>query len=212
AHTSAAQFHVQQLSRLLQPTLTTRACIHAILQDHRAHGGEGAGGKDQGAASSGMGPAPPEAGTRVHSGRAETSSRVLQDSCDRRGGGDGVSRGAVDGGSAKQGTPGNLEAEGIGGEEDIWSQLMGALEATEEQKAAMRSQVSAMAELAEDLQGTLGVMRRLEALLVDRNQTLEGEMTEIQTAKFVLWVTRNTACVHMLNQLWEHVHGGVGGR
>ncbi|CAN0562110.1 unnamed protein product, partial [Ectocarpus sp. 12 AP-2014] len=32
AHTSAADFHLAQLSRLLLPTLTTRVCMHAVLQ------------------------------------------------------------------------------------------------------------------------------------------------------------------------------------
>ncbi len=31
-HTSAADFHLTQLSRLLLPTLTTRVCMHAVLQ------------------------------------------------------------------------------------------------------------------------------------------------------------------------------------
>lgn len=44
AHTSAADFHLAQLSRLLLPTLTTRACMHAVLQTGADKGGRGAGG------------------------------------------------------------------------------------------------------------------------------------------------------------------------
>ncbi|CAM9701038.1 unnamed protein product, partial [Choristocarpus tenellus] len=53
AHASAAQFHIQELSRLLLPTLTTRACMHAILQNRRAgkaHGVVGGEGGEQGGA------------------------------------------------------------------------------------------------------------------------------------------------------------------
>lgn len=32
-------------------------------------------------------------------------------------------------------------------------------------------------------------------------------LTPTQTAKFVLWVQKNEACVHMLNQLWDKLHG-----
>ena len=52
--------------------------------------------------------------------------------------------------------------------------------ATEEQQNAMRGQAGAIAELARDLEGTTGILRRLKLLLEDRNQTLDGEMAEIQ--------------------------------
>lgn len=38
AHVSAADFHLAQLSRLLLPTLTTRSCMHAVLQAEERHG------------------------------------------------------------------------------------------------------------------------------------------------------------------------------
>jgi hypothetical protein len=31
-------------------------------------------------------------------------------------------------------------------------------------------------------------------------------LTPTQTAKFILWITQNPACMHMLNQLWTVVH------
>lgn len=54
AHTSAADFHLAQLSRLLLPTLTTRVCMHAVLQA----GGSDAGAKTERGAVT---PGPPSA-------------------------------------------------------------------------------------------------------------------------------------------------------
>lgn len=39
---------------------------------------------------------------------------------------------------------------------------------------------------------------------------LQRILTPTQTAKFVLWVSKNKACVHMLNQLWDKLHGDAG--
>lgn len=44
----------------------------------------------------------------------------------------------------------------------------------------MRSQAGAISELAADLGSTTGILNRLKLLLADRNQTLDGEMAEIQ--------------------------------
>ena len=46
----------------------------------------------------------------------------------------------------------------------------------------MRKQAGAIADLAKELEGTTEIMDRLKVLLIDRNQTLEGEMAEIQVS------------------------------
>lgn len=44
-------------------------------------------------------------------------------------------------------------------------------------------------------------------LSIDHVGVLQRILTPTQTAKFVLWVSKNEACVHMLNQLWDKLHG-----
>lgn len=36
---------------------------------------------------------------------------------------------------------------------------------------------------------------------------LQRILTPSQSAKFVVWVSKNRACVHMLEQLWDKLHG-----
>ncbi|CAN0357602.1 unnamed protein product, partial [Laminaria digitata] len=221
AHVSAADFHLAQLSRLLLPTLTTRSCMHAVLQAEESHGIGGRISCFKGKFS------PPGKPGAAEPDEAEPRAAEL---------------GAVEPGAAAPGTVGGQEANGGGGGDggapaaavaamaakaarvaaaagqgtavlddgawlDMWTSLVAVLEATEEQQTAMRKQSGAIADLAKELEGTTEIMDRLKVLLIDRNQTLEGEMAEIQTAKFVLWVSKNKACVHMLNQLWDKLHG-----
>ncbi|CAN0076067.1 unnamed protein product [Ascophyllum nodosum] len=248
-HTSAADFHLDQLSRLLLPTLTTRACMHAVLQfDSAAPVSAAPASLCEDAKQRQDVRIPDETvdtpkgseGTRGESFLAEEAVRER---------GQGLSSSAEDGSgdcggaeAAVESPPGRTAGEGkrdggvvvaiapvgiltvsdqAGLREDVgaalvdmWSSLVEVLEATEEQQNAMRGQAGAIAELARDLEGTTGILRRLKLLLEDRNQTLDGEMAEIQriltptqTAKFVLWVSKNRACVHMLNQLWDKLHG-----
>lgn len=68
-------------------------------------------------------------------------------------------------------------------------------QATEEQQNAMRAQAGAIAELRRDLEGTTDIMNRLKLLLADRNQTLDGEMAEIQVGLFLSEVGDLDACV-----------------
>ena len=51
----------------------------------------------------------------------------------------------------------------------------------------MRKQSGAIAELAKELEGTNEIMDRLKVLLNNRNQTLEGEMAEIQVGLCFCW-------------------------
>eukprot|EP00904_Undaria_pinnatifida_P002219 jgi/Undpi1/11999/HiC_scaffold_4.g01698.m1 len=315
AHISAADFHLAQLTRLLLPTLTTRSCMHAVLQAEESHAIGGRSSKGDGRTTSdsnGDGSAcgsvcasvcgfdnngdvnkcgPAGAGAEAGSGAgaadagdvnavniggkctgdicktSPTSDACLKKACSAAGNPEAAELGAaepkpVNSGATQPGTVGGKEAcqGGNGGDAaasaasaaasavaamaaqaekvaaaeataaaagqvddgewlDMWTSLVNVLEATQEQQAEMRKQSGAIAELAKELEGTNEIMDRLKVLLNNRNQTLEGEMAEIQriltptqTAKFVLWVSKNKACVHMLNQLWDKLHGDPSSR
>ncbi|CBJ27315.1 conserved unknown protein [Ectocarpus siliculosus] len=215
AHTSAADFHLAQLSRLLLPTLTTRVCMHAVLQA----GGSGAGAKTERVAGTVTPGAPPAASADGRSenakgGFASGLSASSSSSGDAPGGDSllaSVPEDVGEGARQETAAAAAAAAAGLGGSAsatvDMWTSLVALLEATPEQQAVMHNQAGAIADLARDLEGTEEIVERLRLFLADRNQTLDGEMAAIQSAKFVLWVSKNKACVHMLNQLWDKLHG-----
>ncbi|CAM9963222.1 unnamed protein product [Ectocarpus sp. 4 AP-2014] len=246
AHTSAADFHLAQLSRLLLPTLTTRVCMHAVLQA----GGSGASAKTErvaGVVTPGVPPAASGDGRSENAQGGFASGFPAASSSGDAPRGDSLLASVPGdvGEGARQGTAAAVAAAGLGGAAsaavDMWTSLVALLEATPEQQAVMHNQAGAIADLARDLEGTEEIVERLRLLLADRNQTLDGEMAAIQntlcsflgshvplslpptlrvspqhhqriltptqSAKFVLWVSKNKACVHMLNQLWDKLHG-----
>ena len=59
---------------------------------------------------------------------------------------------------------------------------------------------------------TSAVLNRIETLIADKNESLDSEMKKLQSvfnarqiAKFLLWIEKNPACMHMLEVLWPHV-------
>ena len=84
---------------------------------------------------------------------------------------------------------------------------------TEAQQRALLAQRGTVQGMDEDLQVTSGMLADLRALIDDKNASLDQELLEVQkiltptqTAKFILWITKNPACMHMLNQLWRLVY------
>jgi hypothetical protein len=84
---------------------------------------------------------------------------------------------------------------------------------TEAQQRALLAQRGTVQGMDEDLQVTSGMLADLRALIDDKNASLDQELLEVQkiltptqTAKFILWITKNPACMHMLNQLWRFVY------
>lgn len=97
--------------------------------------------------------------------------------------------------------------------EPLWATLVKVIDATREQQAVLGGKVDVAKAMDADLHGTLYKLSSLRTLLCSKNESLEDEMAQIQriltptqTAKFILWVSRNSACMHMLNQLWTHIH------
>lgn len=70
----------------------------------------------------------------------------------------------------------------------------------------MRKQSGAIADLAKELEGTNEIMERLKVLLIDRNQTLEGEMAEIQVGPMGI-----VFCVGAVSAVGGGCGGGEGG-
>ena len=63
------------------------------------------------------------------------------------------------------------------------------------------------------LDSALHVLQELRIRLAQTGDDLDAEfnhvrriLTPTQAAKFLVWVARNKACTHMLNELWERVY------
>lgn len=126
-HTSAADFHLAQLSRLLLPTLTTRVCMHAVLQTAGGTGREGGARRHHEEPSNGTAHFTADSGsatTGASSGAAEKSFELGDGS--RRTAGIGQELGAGGGkAAAAVGSTANLD-----GGVDMWTSLVNVLEVT----------------------------------------------------------------------------------
>eukprot|EP00611_Tribonema_gayanum_P024189 TRINITY_DN5278_c0_g1_i2.p1 TRINITY_DN5278_c0_g1~~TRINITY_DN5278_c0_g1_i2.p1 ORF type:complete len:347 (+),score=138.58 TRINITY_DN5278_c0_g1_i2:385-1425(+) len=98
-------------------------------------------------------------------------------------------------------------------QDTLWNTLVRVLQITPQQEELLASKVAIAQAMDEDLHNTLQLVAGLRSLLCTKNESLDDEMAQIQrilsptqTAKFILWVSRNAACMHMLNQLWTQVH------
>lgn len=95
----------------------------------------------------------------------------------------------------------------------LWATVAAELGVTEAQQRQLLAQRATVKGMDRDLQVTSGMLADLRALIADKNATLDQELLEVQkiltptqTAKFILWITKNPACMHMLNQLWRFVY------
>lgn len=92
----------------------------------------------------------------------------------------------------------------------IWHILCEHLKVTDEQKARIKGHRSRIRLLCGELKQSLRLLGDLRGKVDVKNVSLEQEMKELQsiltpkqTAKFILWVSHNPACMQMLNKLWN---------
>jgi hypothetical protein len=95
----------------------------------------------------------------------------------------------------------------------LFRHLVKILEVTPEQAAALKDSRFVAQEMDEILKDTLSVLTELRSRLTQCGEDLETEfnnvrtiLTPSQSAKFLVWVSQNKACMHMLNELWSKVY------
>ncbi|KAJ0398620.1 hypothetical protein P43SY_007478 [Pythium insidiosum] len=83
---------------------------------------------------------------------------------------------------------------------------------TDEQKKKIQQQRAPFMSICDNLKTALGLLNELKTQVTDKNTTLDLEMDKLQNiltptqrAKFIVWVTNNQACMHLLNKLWRSV-------
>ena len=95
----------------------------------------------------------------------------------------------------------------------MFQYLVNYLQVTPEQGAALKDSRWVAHELDECLVNALSVSEELRTRLTQCGKDLEAEfntvrsiLTPTQAAKFLVWVANNSACMHMLNELWSRVY------
>ncbi|GAX28914.1 hypothetical protein FisN_20Lh228 [Fistulifera solaris] len=98
----------------------------------------------------------------------------------------------------------------------LFQYLVNYLEVTPEQAAALKDSRYVAQELDGCLETALSVLGELRNRLAQTGDDLETEfdnvrsiLTPTQAAKFLVWVANNSACMHMLNELWDRVYGNL---
>lgn len=83
---------------------------------------------------------------------------------------------------------------------------------SEDQKKKIQQQRGSISLICENLKSALGLLAELKTEVTNKNSTLDLEMDKLQNiltptqrAKFIVWVTNNQACMHLLNKLWRSV-------
>lgn len=95
----------------------------------------------------------------------------------------------------------------------LFQYLVNYLEVNPAQAAALKDSRLVAQEMDGCLEKALVVLGELRQRLTQTGEDLETEfnnvrsiLTPTQAAKFLVWVANNSACIHMLNELWERVY------
>lgn len=183
---SAIEFHLRNIERLLMPTQTTSVVV-AAMEAGRQHDGSSSSLLDR-AASGGVAVLKVDKKESPASGNTQAESDL----------------------SLPFDT---INANEKMGRKALFQYLVNYLEITPEQAIALRDSRFVAQELDQCLEKALAVLAELRDRLFQTGEDLEGEfntvrntLTPTQAAKFLVWVARNKACIHMLNELWERVY------
>jgi len=113
---------------------------------------------------------------------------------------------------------GSLITGQTGAVAELWYSLLETVNSTSEQNTSL-AQLSGSSfmstefpQLQEVASYTDNIINRLEELVTNKNESLDSEMRKLQSqftvrqiAKFILWISKNPACMQMLEALWPHL-------
>jgi hypothetical protein len=101
---------------------------------------------------------------------------------------------------------------------ELFQYLVNHLEVNPAQAAALKDSRLIAQEMDGCLEKALAVLAELRTRLAQTGEDLETEFTNVrsilsptQAAKFLVWVANNSACIHMLNELWDRVYPAQDG-
>lgn len=191
---SATEFHLRNIERLLMPTQTTTIAMAALQ-----------GGEPQPqppAAGAGEAPPQPQMPLVAVSPTSTVESAATASTAVGSSTGESVIPLTTEGGPPKRQDP-----------KALFQHLVNHLEVTPEQAAALKDSRYVAQELDSHLERALKVLEELKTRLTQCTDDLETEfdnvrsiLTPTQSAKFLIWVANNGACMHMLNELWSRAY------
>lgn len=222
---SAMEFHLRQVERLLMPTTTTSVAMRALS------GGAdvGAVGGDEAtlAPTSFLRPAVEGGGTTEAQKSDEAELKMPASKPKDIGStvGESTTTGAEGTSLAEVPSVADTDLSSVEGNspslkassdppslepKSMFHYLVKYLEVTPEQAKALKDSRLIAQELDSALTESLSVLEELRLRLTQAGEDLEAEMdsvrailTPTQAAKFLVWVSNNSACMHMLNELWN---------
>lgn len=107
-------------------------------------------------------------------------------------------------------TPQNQQQQPPVAPKSLFQYLVNYLQVTPSQAAALKDSRHVAKELDAALVKSLSMLQELRETLTQCTDDLDAEFTTIrsiltprQAAKFLVWVSNNGACMHMLNELWS---------
>mmetsp|Transcript_14504 Transcript_14504/g.14006 ORF Transcript_14504/g.14006 Transcript_14504/m.14006 type:complete len:243 (-) Transcript_14504:54-782(-) len=108
---------------------------------------------------------------------------------------------------------GKIDRKSIFEPKALFRFLLNYLEVTPEQAAVLKDSRSVSKELDSSLEKSVAMLHELRRHLTECGEDLEAEFANVrsilcptQAAKFLVWVANNSACIHMLNELWNKVY------
>mmetsp|Transcript_10063 Transcript_10063/g.23285 ORF Transcript_10063/g.23285 Transcript_10063/m.23285 type:complete len:364 (+) Transcript_10063:238-1329(+) len=208
---SALEFHLRSVERLLMPTQTTSTVMRAL------QGGDST--SDAGSETS------ESVNTTTTTTTSETPDAVNADGqtsaaeIENNQSAAGPSAAApqppgvaapTDGGAPPSSAPSGDGVTSILDPKTLFKHLVTHLGVTPEQAAALKDSRWVARDLDDALKESLSVLSELRTRLTQIGDGLDSEfrnvrsiLTPTQAAKFLVWVANNSACMHMLNELWE---------
>ena len=216
------EFHLRQVERLLMPTTTTSVAMRAL------HGGTDIGTVGGGEAAlpptSFLRPAIEEGGRKVGAALNATETQKPEEVESKKPAATTESAALVEvpsvadtdlssttSSSMGENSPAQTPSDPPSLEpKSMFHYLVKYLEVSPEQAKALKDSRLIAQELDSALTESLSVLEELRLRLTQAGEDLEAEMdsvrailTPTQAAKFLVWVSNNSACMHMLNELWN---------
>lgn len=182
---SAIEFHLRNIERLLMPTKTTTFVMRAIQGGSQQTGDSEVGNDKPAAVESAASP---------------------------------VSTPSVASAESTEHVPEISEPDPSLEPKELFQYLVNYLEVNPAQAAALKDSRLIAQEMDGCLEKALAVLAELRTRLAQTGEDLETEFTNVrsilsptQAAKFLVWVANNSACIHMLNELWDRVYPAQDG-
>ena len=179
---SAIEFHLRNIERLLMPTQTTTVIAHALQGGQHEQQQKKQSAENSEAVATTVPSAPAVATTEAAAPVPESAA-------------------------TSKGPPQTQDPKAL------FQYLVNMLEVSPEQGAALKDSRFVAQELDSQLEKSFKLLDELKERLTQCGEDLESEfdnvrsiLTPTQSAKFLVWVANNGACMHMLNELWSRVY------